>query len=150
ILLCGILITLGLVFLEQVIRFVAGAGERAMPQNPVIDMVFGSSDPWKIVLFFLLASLWAPLVEEAVFRGALYRHLRSRWAWPLAAAVTALAFGFMHGYPVLLLGPVISLGFGFALLREWRGSIISSMTAHCIHNAGVLMILLTVLGLIGD
>jgi len=88
--------------------------------------------------------------NEAVFRGALYRHLRSRWAWPLAAAVTALAFGFMHGYPVLLLGPVISLGFGFALLREWRGSIISSMTAHCIHNAGVLMILLTVLGLIGD
>jgi membrane protease YdiL (CAAX protease family) len=84
-----------------------------------------------------------------VFRGALYRHLRSRISVAAAAVLTALGFGLMHGYPIIMLGPVISLGAGFALMREWRGSIIASMTAHCIHNAGVLTLVLVMANLIG-
>jgi membrane protease YdiL (CAAX protease family) len=35
--------------------------------------------------------------------------------------------------------PALSgLAFGFALIREWRGSLIASMTAHAVHN-GILV-----------
>jgi membrane protease YdiL (CAAX protease family) len=34
------------------------------------------------------------------------------------------------------------LGFGFALMREWRGSLIAPIVAHFMHNATVFTILL--------
>lgn len=120
-----------------------------MPSNDVIDLVGRHGHGVVIVLLFLLASMWAPLVEETIFRGALYRQLRARWPWIAGAAVTALAFGAMHGYAIPLLFPVMGLGFGFALLREWRGSTIASMTGHCIHNAGALTLMLVTLHLLG-
>jgi membrane protease YdiL (CAAX protease family) len=79
----------------------------------------------------------------------MYRHLRSKWNVVVAAVFTALCFGVMHAYPILMMGPVIALGFGFALLREWRGSLIASMTAHCVHNAVVLGLLLFAMRLLG-
>jgi len=61
-----------------------------------------------------------------------------------------LAFGLMHGYELFMLMPVISLGFGFAFLREWRGSLIAPMVAHFLHNATVLTFLLSILSYIKD
>jgi membrane protease YdiL (CAAX protease family) len=147
-LLIGVVTTLVLMFLYQMTRRAMGMTEAPPPQNPIFEIV-GRPGGWMmVVLLFLLASLWAPLVEEAVFRGALYRHLRSRWHWLLSGIVTALVFGVMHGYQVFMLGPVIALGFGFALLREWRGSLIASITAHAIHNSVVLVVVIVVLRVI--
>jgi membrane protease YdiL (CAAX protease family) len=147
-LLMGVVTTLVLMFFYQMWRQQMGMPQAPPPQNPIFEIV-GRPGGWMmVVLLFLLASLWAPVVEEAVFRGALYRHLRSRWHWLLSGFVTALAFGVMHGYQLLMLGPVIALGFGFALLREWRGSLIASMTAHAIHNSVVLVIVIVVLRVI--
>ena len=131
------------------VRTSMGGAEHGLPRNPVIDLFSGTGHVWMIVALGLLASLWAPLVEESIFRGALYRQLRTWWHWLPAGLATALAFGFMHGYAILLLGPVIGLGFGFALVREWRGSLIPSMTAHCIHNAVTITAVLLVSQLIG-
>ncbi len=125
-------------------------GRKAEPvENEIINLVGRQGHGPVVALLFLLASLWAPLVEESIFRGALYRQLRTRWRWFGAAAVTALAFGAMHGYALPLLFPILALGFGFAMLREWRGSIIASMTAHCIHNAVALSLMVVVMRLLG-
>jgi membrane protease YdiL (CAAX protease family) len=148
-LLMGAIITLTLLAIYSIIRRAMGLPDAPPPQNPIFEIVARPGNWAMVVLLFLLASLWAPLVEEAVFRGALYRYLRSGWHWLPAGLLTALAFGVMHGYPLLMLGPVIALGFGFALLREWRGSLIASMTAHAIHNSVVLVILISILRLIG-
>jgi membrane protease YdiL (CAAX protease family) len=82
--------------------------------------------------------VWAPLTEEAIFRGALYRHLRGRAGTAVCTIATALVFGLMHGYALPLLIPIITLGVIFALMREWRGSLVASITAHFLHNATVL------------
>ena len=92
----------------------------------------------------------APTASSSRLTQRPVRRTSSRWHWFPAGVVTALAFGFMHGYPVLLLGPVIALGFGFCLMREWRGSIIASMTAHCVHNTVVICIVLTALRFLGE
>lgn len=119
------------------------------PHNPLFDVVSGKAGMWVVVMIFFLASLWAPIVEETVFRGAMFRQLRSKWAVFPAAAFSAVCFGVMHAYPLLMMGPVIALGFGFAYIREWRGSLIASMTAHCIHNAMVLGLLIFAMKLMG-
>ncbi|MCA9286985.1 MAG: CPBP family intramembrane metalloprotease [Phycisphaerales bacterium] len=105
--------------------------------NPILELV-GSGDAWRLAMLFTLATVWAPIVEEVVFRGCLYRHIRSRVPAVVAALGSALAFGLMHGYELVLLGPVLSLGLIFAMMREWRGSLVGPIVMHALHNATVL------------
>ncbi len=90
------------------------------------------------LMLYLLAAVWAPIVEETIFRGALFHHLR-RWTTMIPAALTtAFIFAVIHPQGYAGIPALISLAFTFALLREWRGSIIASMTAHALNNAVVL------------
>jgi membrane protease YdiL (CAAX protease family) len=141
--------TLILVWIWEIIKQAIGIPPAPPPENPLIDL-FGGSGVWTLIAFGLLATLWAPLVEESIFRGCLFRHVRSRVGMVLAAIITAMVFGGMHGYPGLLLLPVTSLGVVFALMREWRGSLVAPMTAHLIHNAVVTMVLVSFVTLLGD
>jgi len=101
-------------------------------------------------LFFLLATLWAPLTEEMIFRGALFKYFRGRLHWVFAGLLTATLFAFMHKYGPMLVAPLIALGFMFSFMREWRGSIIAAMTAHFIHNATLFIFMITLIQLIKD
>jgi membrane protease YdiL (CAAX protease family) len=138
-------ITFAVILLKGVFeRLLNPHGEPEMPYNPIAELI-NSGSPGVVVMLFVLATVWAPLVEETVMRGCLFRHLRSRLGLIAAAVVSALFFGFMHGYNVLLLLPVITIGFTFALMREWRGSLIAPITAHFMHNATALTVVLTLL-----
>ncbi|MFZ4575696.1 MAG: CPBP family intramembrane glutamic endopeptidase [Phycisphaerales bacterium] len=110
--------------------------DAAPPSNPVADLVMGAS-PFQLLLAFALMTIWAPVVEETFFRGILYRHLRGRMGIVASTAISALWFGLMHGYSGILLLPVITIGAGFALIREWRGSLIPTVLAHALHNFAI-------------
>ena len=96
-----------------------------------------------LVPFMCMALLYAPVVEEVLFRGALYRELRGSCWWWIAALGNGLLFAAWH--------PVVSwprwaslLAFGFlaCALREWRDSIVASITMHfCVNAFGVIMLL---------
>jgi membrane protease YdiL (CAAX protease family) len=142
----AVLLSLVVMMIRGAIQQAAGGPPPAPPENPIIELV--GKGGWLPIMLFLLATVWAPLVEETVFRGALYRHARSRLPVVVAAVLTAVVFGVAHGYEVLMLGPVIALGFNFALMREWRGSLIAPVTAHFLHNATVLGFLLLLIHLL--
>lgn len=97
------------------------------------------------LMIFVLAVVFAPITEELLFRGTLLSHLRA-WMGPwLAAALTALIFAAIHpqGWPAI---PALgSIGFMLALIRQWRGTLIASITAHALNNATVLLISLILL-----
>ncbi|TVQ60409.1 MAG: CPBP family intramembrane metalloprotease [Phycisphaerales bacterium] len=114
------------------------------PNNPILELLQNLGTPGLIVLGSLVV-LWAPLVEEFIFRGAFYRHLRARMGIFLAMLISAVVFGVMHGYLFAMLLPVITLGFTFALLREWRGSLIAPITAHMLHNGAIFVIMVLVI-----
>jgi len=118
------------------------------PENPILEIA-GRGDTILLVLLFTLATIWAPIVEETVFRGGVFRAMRAHMGFVLAAIASAFVFGFMHGYPVQLLGPVIAIGFVFALIREWRGSIVGPMVAHFLNNATILAIVFLILNAAG-
>lgn len=119
------------------------------PSNRTIETVVEHAGSFRLVLMTLLAVVWAPLVEESVFRGALLRHLRSRWSRPVGVSLASAAFALMHGYEPVLLIPVWALGVMFGLLREWRGSLIAPMTAHLVHNAVLMALVIGVIRVAG-
>jgi membrane protease YdiL (CAAX protease family) len=111
----------------------------------MIDELFGAG--WAdIVLLYILACVWAPLVEESLFRGAFYHHLRRPIGAVLAAAVTGFLFAVIHPQGVVAVPVLMSLGFTFAMIREWRGSLIGPMAAHAFNNLVAVTLMLLLLG----
>jgi membrane protease YdiL (CAAX protease family) len=107
--------------------------------EPVSHPAIGEAgDPSARLHLFLATCLWAPLVEEAVFRGAFQSYLRPRMSRLLAAAVTGLVFAFVHPQGLAAIPALMSIGGWFALLREWRGTLIPSLVAHAMHNAALV------------
>jgi membrane protease YdiL (CAAX protease family) len=113
------------------------------PTHPIVRELGDGASALSLVGIYVAACVLAPLVEETMFRGALYGHLRRRWRPVVSAIVVSFLFAAVHpqGWAVIpLLG---SVGFVLAMLREWRGSLISSMTAHALNNGfGVTIVLL--------
>jgi len=81
----------------------------------------------------LRALIWAPIVEETLYRGMLYRYLRDRWRWPVAVLISAAVFGALH-FPFSRWFHAFGVGIVCALLREWRGSLLAPIAAHATWN----------------
>jgi membrane protease YdiL (CAAX protease family) len=141
----GIVISV-LAIIVQGIAAAAKSGGTAPPppSNPILEYVT-QGNVFELAMLFALASIWAPLVEELVFRGALFRHLRGSVRMIAAGLISAAVFALMHGYPFFLLGPVMMLGFNFAIMREWRGSLVAPIVMHCLHNATTLLIVISLM-----
>tara|TARA_R110002072_G_scaffold42064_5_gene117617 strand:- start:62913 stop:64553 length:1641 start_codon:yes stop_codon:yes gene_type:complete len=144
----GVLVTVVVLVIQEGLSSGNG-GEPVQASNPIFDMI-ANGDIFLVLLLFTLATIWAPLVEEAIFRGALYRHLRGSLHWVLAAFISAVLFAYMHNYGPLLVAPLIALGFMFAVMREWRGSLIAPITAHFMHNFTLMVFMFTLVQLIKD
>lgn len=86
-------------------------------------------------------SLAAPLAEELVFRGLLFRLARPRWGGGRAAVLTGLFFGIAHWQPWGLFG-LVALGILLALLYMWTGTLAAPIAAHAAHNAVSLALLI--------
>jgi len=136
------------VILMTIQQMMQGGEPAPPPSNPMFELVGGSST-LMLVLFFLTATIWAPLCEELVFRGALFRHMRGYMPTVVAAIAAGVVFAFMHNYGALLTPPLIALGFNFAMMRSWRGSLIAPMTAHALHNGTLLTLVYLLLQSIG-
>jgi len=88
--------------------------------------------------------IYAPIVEEIIFRGVFYRSLRPHMKWLPAALISAFVFGFIHVMLSLFAGNFNDLiyllsygliGFYLALAYEKSDTIYGSMIFHFINNA---------------
>ena len=144
----GVAITVIVILIQSMLA--AGSGEQPVARtNPIFELI-SDGDPWLVMLVFALATVWAPIAEELIFRGALFRHMSGRLHWVFAAFFSALLFAYMHSYGPFMVAPLIALGFMFAFMRQWRGSIIAPMTAHFIHNATLMVFMITFINLLKD
>jgi len=115
------------------------------PPHLAIEWLTGRDEFLRVyALGFVL--LYAPIVEEAAFRGLLYRMFRDATrvlpkAAGIAASSLATAFLFavchLQGWeqiPVLMV-----FGVATALLREWRRSLVAPMVVHLMAWISILV-----------
>ncbi len=117
------------------------------PGHPVVQYVSGSW--WGPLQILLIACVVAPIVEETMFRGVLYLHLREASAKFgtalsifLSGAVASFIFAVIHPQGIFGVPVLMALAFGFSLIREWRGTLLPCMVAHGLHNGLVTLTLI--------
>lgn len=134
--LAAIPLTLAGAYIAMLISLMAGGETEERGGFPLFDQPDGAT--WLAVLLGMIAAcVWAPIVEETLFRGCLYSRLRTWMPMVLAALVSAAVFGAIHPYSPSGLFAVGLGGVAFAIMREWRGSLIAPMVAHFLHNASI-------------
>ncbi len=150
----GLLITIGLMAIQGALGPEPSAfAPSGAPAHPIIVQM-GGSDIWPKIQVLFLAAVVAPIVEETMFRGVLYRHLRDatgRFGVALSVTVGVLANSFLfaaiHPQGFVAIPALMSLAIGMTLVREWRGSLIPSMVIHGVSNGLIISILLIMLGI---
>lgn len=123
--------------LELVLGQVVSALLPDQPEDPFGVPMFEQplSSSWiMLILGTLGASVWAPVLEEVMFRGTLLTALRTRFHPVLAALITAFVFGIYHPYGWAGIIPVAAGGFIYGLTKLWRGSLIAPIFAHFLWN----------------
>jgi len=122
------------------------------PTHPVQEMI--SSGDWvKTALVLVLGVVAAPIIEEIMFRGVLYRHLRElsgKWKCWLSVLASSLFSGFLfaaiHPQGWVAIPALMGLAVGFCLAREWRGTLLPGIFAHGFSNLLVLSLNIVLLG----
>jgi len=83
---------------------------------------------------FFYSCLLAPLLEETIFRGFLFKAFANRWQpWPAALLSSAL-FAIMHGYSLFGTVMVFLYGMIFTGLYHRTGSLWPGMICHAAGN----------------
>ena len=148
VLLIGVLATLALLALTSAVTGAPGGLEPIQsPTHPVVQWAVDSGWIGRLQIF-LLTCLIAPIIEETVFRGVLYRHLREcTRSWRTGASIafsvgfTSLIFAVIHPQGLIAVPALMAVATGLSLAREWRGSLLAPMVMHATNN-GILMLLL--------
>jgi ABC-2 type transport system permease protein len=87
-------------------------------------------------VFLTTLVLAAPIFEEWLFRGLLYRSLRRSWGLVTSVAISALLFTAIH--PMASSVAVLGLGVATAVVLERTGRLWSSMLVHIGDNTFIV------------
>jgi membrane protease YdiL (CAAX protease family) len=123
-------VALGYGQLLQQVSWLRDWAERESTVLPDLDQ--GSVPLW----FLALGVLAAPLFEEFIFRGILYRGLRRSLHARRAVLASALVFALVH--PVVAALPVFVMALLAAAAYERTGWLATPIVAHMSYNAIVL------------
>jgi membrane protease YdiL (CAAX protease family) len=102
--------------------------------------------PLHMLFWTLMACVWAPIVEETFFRGALFGYLHRHLPWALSGILVAVVFAAIHPQGWLAIPVLATIGFTLSAIREWRGSLVASMSAHALNNGTAVLMLIFILG----
>jgi len=107
------------------------------PQQTPIEKLITSSR--SLYVFALFGIAVAPLFEEIIFRGFLFKVFEDMYSRKLAVPVTATLFALLHAIQLwgnlAAIGLIFVVGYILALLRARSGSLIPSWIVHTSYNA---------------
>jgi hypothetical protein len=120
-----------------------GSVSDSLPIEDLRANVAAGASPWRYVLIYWPAAIYAPLVEETTYRGFLWRGLAaSRLGNAGVLWVSSLGFALVHYeyyiqdgtfIPAAFIGPLVT-GLAFGWVRRRSRSTIASMLAHSATN----------------
>ncbi len=116
-----------------------GLVEDVAPQELVVLFAAGG-DPVAMVVLALLAVLLAPVVEELIFRGCIYRFLKSQISPFPAQVASAALFASLHANLAAFF-PLVLLGVLLARTYERTGNLLPPILFHSLFNGFTLLLL---------
>lgn len=117
----------------------AGVIETFAPQE-LITLFQRGGDPIAVGLLVAMALLLAPVVEELIFRGCVYRFLKSQTTLLPAQILSGIVFSFMHAN-LMSFVPLVIVGVLLARVYEKTGNILVAVWFHAFFNAFSLLML---------
>lgn len=110
------------------------------PIQPIVELLAQDISITQFLLLGLLAIVLAPITEEILFRGCLYRFLKGKFPLLLAQLSTAFLFALVHNNLNSFL-PLVLIGFVLVRIYESSGSIRQAMFFHAFFNASSFLFL---------
>ena len=110
------------------------------PPQELIKLFTNGGDPVAITLLVICAVILAPLVEETIFRGGIYRFLKSQSTLLPAQILSGAVFALMHANLMSFL-PLVVVGILLARVYEHSGNILVPMCFHACFNGFSLLML---------
>lgn len=106
--------------------------------NPILPIALENKDGIALLVFFLTASIAAPLYEEILFRGFLLPSLTRYFPVWGSIIISSLLFALAHLSLSEVL-PLATLGMIMGFVYTRSRNILSSMLLHCLWNSGTLI-----------
>ena len=145
-------ITIGIVMIygisivaNMIINFVLGGGSNDSANQLLFEDYLNNG----ALLMAFQSVVLAPILEELLFRGLVFRSLRDKSKW-LAIFASSFLFGFLHIYSALFAGDLSQLiyllsyggmGFAFSYAYEKRKTICVPILMHMINNLVAIVLL---------
>ncbi|MCL5801883.1 MAG: CPBP family intramembrane metalloprotease [Gammaproteobacteria bacterium] len=126
-----LLLSLPLVWAATLLSNMLFEGQQS--PHPLIPYLLMSRNLLLQLVILFAAVVMAPLVEETLFRGILFRALEARMPFWSAAALSGALFAVVHGQLVAVL-PITVLGMVFAFLLRRSGSLLAPAVARAVLN----------------
>ena len=107
-------------------------------EQRIVERLGADDSLASFVAIGVLVIVLAPIVEELFFRGFVFRALRERLSFPMAALIDGAVFGGVHytGVETLSILPVfVLLGVIFCWTVERTGSLYPAIAMHAFNNA---------------
>ncbi len=123
-----------LLLIDQVLRSSLG---RDSSTDPGGGLSAGEAGMWGLVFAVLSACMLAPLAEELLYRGVLFRSFWNRLGVIPAALLSSAVFATLHFYDGYGLASVGIFGISCTLLYAATGSLGATIALHMLYNSAI-------------
>jgi hypothetical protein len=124
----------GLIIVDQFLRITLGANAATDPGG---GLSLSDAGGWGLAFSLVSACLLAPLAEEILYRGVLFRSFWNRLGVFPAAVLSSAIFAVLHFYDGYGLASVGFFGFSCALLYASTGSLTTVIALHMLYNTAI-------------
>jgi membrane protease YdiL (CAAX protease family) len=123
-----------LMIIDQILRRTLGSDTAGEPGG---GLSIGEAGLWGLAFAVTSACLLAPLAEELLYRGVLFRSFWNRLGVIPAAILSSAIFAILHFYDGYGLASVGVFGLSCALLYAATGSLAASIVLHMLYNSAI-------------
>lgn len=118
----------------------AGLADMPVPQSIVV-MVAQTNGIWKLTSMASMAILLAPISEELLFRGCIYRFLKGKLRPIAANTITSFLFALMHMNAAAFI-PLFLLSMLLCRSYEKTGNLYTCIIFHAFFNLNTFFIII--------
>ncbi len=123
-----------LIILDQGLRLVF---ENSAATDPGGGLSPSEAGIWGLAFAIISACILAPLAEEILYRGVLFKSFWNRLGVLPAAILSAIVFAALHFYDGYGLSSVGIFGFSCAILYAATGSLSATIALHMLYNFSI-------------